>query len=116
MQKFKNKFFLVLVGLMISSNSNAAENSRIAITNIDSLFLKHFACSASKAFLSFNISNQSNSRVVGELIITAFDADNDPINNLAITIDVGPVSGEAVQVQTNCNHAVSYAGRITDFE
>jgi hypothetical protein len=60
----------------------------------------------------FNVSNRSNSSVTGDLIITMFDSDNDPINSATFSIDVGPVSGQAVKSATNCSYAVSYAARI----
>jgi hypothetical protein len=41
-----------------------------------------------------------------------FDSDNDPINSATFSIDVGPVSGQAVISATNCSYAVSYAARI----
>jgi hypothetical protein len=111
MQKIKLICFSIIVGLLFSNNANAAENSNMAITNVDGLVVKNISCTLGQS-LNFNVSNRSNSSVTGYLIITMFDSDNDPINNATFSIDVGPVSGQAVRKITNCSYAVSYAARI----
>ena len=111
MQKIKLICFSIIVGLLFSNNANAAENSNMAITNVDGLVVKNILCTLGRK-LNFNVSNRSNSSVTGNLIITMFDSDNDPINSATFSIDVGPVSGQAVRKITNCSYAVSYAARI----
>ena len=111
LQKIKLIFFSIIVGLLFSNNANAAENSNMAITNVDGLVVKNFLCK-NYGTLYFNVSNRSSSSVTGNLIITMFDSDNDPINSATVSIDIGPVSGQAVRSFTNCTYAVSYAARI----
>ena len=111
MQQLKRICFSIILGLLVSNNANAADNSNMTITNVDGLVVKNFLCNVT-GFLDFNVSNRSNSSVTGNLIITMFDSDNDPINSATVSIDIGPVSGQAVRSFTNCNYAVSYAARI----
>ena len=106
MQQLKRICFSFLLGLLVSNNANAADNSNMTITNVDGLVVKNFLCNVT-GFLDFNVSNRNNSSVTGNLIITMFDSDNDPINSATVSIDIGPVSGQAVRSFTNCSYAAN---------
>ena len=112
MQQLKRICFSIILGLLVSNTSNASDNSNMVVTNVGGLVVKNILCTNGGEFLNFNVSNRSNSSVTGDLIITMFDSDNDPINSATFSIDVGPVSGQAVRKFTNCSYAVSYAARI----
>jgi hypothetical protein len=112
MQQLKRICFSIIFGLLVSNNANASDNSNMAVTNVGGLVVKNILCTNGGQVLNFNVSNRSNSSVTADLIITMFDSDNDPINSATFSIDVGPVSGQAVRKITNCSYAVSYAARI----
>lgn len=111
MAKLKIMCYSIIAGLFISNNATATDNSNTLITNVGGLVVKNLLCNK-HGFLDFNVSNRNNSSVAGSLIITMFDSDNDPINSVTVSIDIGPVSGKAVRQMTNCTYAVSYAARI----
>lgn len=79
-------------------------------TNVDGVILKNVECLGSLIVL--NISNRSNQRITGTLVVTIFDGDGDPIDNGRKGFAVGPVSGEATSIRVGCDSASKYTFRI----
>lgn len=79
-------------------------------TNIDGVILKNVECFYSDIFL--NVSNRTNKKVSGTLMVTIFDGDGDPIDNGKRGFSVGPVSGDRLSISVGCDKAKKYVFRI----
>jgi hypothetical protein len=112
MKQIKATFYSVFLALFVSGNASASDNSNVVISNMEGLVVKNFSCDTIYDILDFNVSNRNNSSVDGDLTITMFDSDNDPINSFTISIKIEPVSGVAISHHTRCEYATSYAARV----
>jgi len=103
------KIFGITCALLVFSNHASAQTYS---TNVDGVILKNVRCVTAGPFISLNVSNRTNQRISGNLVVTLFDNDGDPIDNGLKAIAVGPVSGDKVFINASCGDATKYTFRI----
>ena len=110
MEKRLSIVSMVFAVALVSSQSWAQTYQ----TNIEGVILKNVGCvkGSLSNYIKFNVSNRSSKHISGQLLVTIFDSDGDPIDSGSTDISVGPVSGNKELISVDCSAAAKYAFRI----
>jgi hypothetical protein len=103
----KNLVYCIWLFLFLPVNAFAEKLA----TNIENVFIKNIVCYNSFE-MKLTVSNKGTKKIETGLIITVFDEDNDPIDNIRLYIVLGPISGDGYFAKVSCSDKYRFAFRF----
>ena len=107
----KNRWNIGGIAFLLSLVSSHAWAQTYS-TNIKGVILKNVVCNG--GFITLNVSNKTNQKLSGDLLVTIFDSEGDPIDSGSTFISVGPVSGDSEKIYVSCRKASKLTFRINN--